>query len=69
MRIFIVTSLTLLGLTLALRQQELYPYGVENQDSRLPAGDDVSSGEVFLQSRIPIAFYGQMYDSIYVSLY
>ena len=67
MRIIAVTSL-LLGLTLAIRQQELYPYGRENQDSRLLGGDDISSDEIFLRSRVPIAFYDEYYDSIYVSI-
>ncbi len=49
----------------ALARTDLYPYGVQQQDQRLPVGDDISSSEV--QLTVPISFYERLYTSLYVS--
>ena len=63
--VLLIASLQLIS---GLQKNDLYPFGVDNQDRRLPAGDDVSSEEIFLSSQIPIAFYDDYFNSVYVSI-
>lgn len=51
-------------LTTTLVLSELYPQG-SDQDRYLPREDDVSSHEIRLTT--PIVFYGERYESIFVS--
>lgn len=61
----VVLAPLLLGLAEALQRGFLYPHGRGVPDKILPPQDDVSSPELFL--RTPIVFYGEVYNSIYVS--
>ena len=51
---------------LAIDRSDLFPFGNEMEDTTLKASDDVSSGEIKLA--LPIAFYDQLYQRIYVSV-
>lgn len=61
-RIFILIFLC--TLTKAFPKGLLYKHG-QSVDSFLPKDDDVSSSEI--QLKVPIVFYGEVYESIYVS--
>lgn len=50
----------------ALPRDKLFPFGTEQGDKRLEQADDVSSTEIPLN--IPVAFYDQIYYSIFVSI-
>lgn len=63
MRTFILVSF-LIGLSASLSPEGLYPFG-EGRDLELPHVDDVSTGEITLQTSI--YFYDEVYNSIYVS--
>lgn len=63
MRTIILVSF-LFGLAASLDQGRLYPFG-EGRDLVLPHVDDVSTGEITLQT--PVYFYDEVYTSIYVS--
>ena len=65
MRTLAVCAVLLVVPSLGLHMEELYSYGDEVGDNRLPVGDDESSYSVRLQ--FPITFYGQQYSSLYVS--
>jgi len=51
--------------TLAIHSQDLYPFGTEHGDERLPIGDDEHSSEFQLST--PIAFYDYRYRSLYIN--
>jgi len=66
----LVTALLLIlggsiSIVAGLNRVELYPFGTVQGDQRLPVGDDVSSADIYL--RTPVAFYGEMFTSLYVS--
>lgn len=66
----ILLPLVLLALLLAAPSQSVpksyfYRYGEDAGDTQLPDEDEVSSTEIGL--RVPIVFYGQIYQSIFVS--
>ena len=44
---------------------DMYPFGLSNGDQKLPRGDDVSYGPIFLNGWF--SFYGQYYYSIYIN--
>ncbi|VVC93154.1 unnamed protein product [Leptidea sinapis] len=50
----------------AITRDQFYPYG-QGLDQRLPRGAEVPSPEVPLN--VPIAFYGEIYESVFVNNY
>ncbi|KAL4705359.1 hypothetical protein ACJJTC_006845 [Scirpophaga incertulas] len=48
----------------ALTRDQFYPYG-HGLDQRLPRGDSVTSPELRLE--VPIVFYGEIYESIFIN--
>lgn len=50
----------------AITRDQFYPYG-HGVDQRLPRGAEVSSPEIGLS--VPIVFYGETYESIFVSTF
>lgn len=55
------------GPSLAAPKNYLYNYGEEAGDKSLPKEDEVASPEIGL--RAPIVFFGQVYNTIFVSTY
>ena len=49
----------------AIDRRELFPFGAPQGDDRLDVGDDVSSSEVQLRTRV--VFYDDFFSSLYVS--
>ncbi|XP_045768963.1 nidogen [Maniola jurtina] len=62
----VVLVLLLAGHCTAVTRDQFYPTG-PGLDQRLPRGADVSSPEIPL--RVPIVFFGETYESIYVNNY
>jgi hypothetical protein len=65
----VTTVLSLLLLTQSVTsvpRDLLYPYGPEAFDRQLPSEDEGSSPEI--QLTVPIAFFDEIYNSIYVSI-
>ncbi|XP_077490332.1 nidogen-like isoform X1 [Amblyomma americanum] len=60
----LLLALLLQGSVNSLSVSDLFPYGV-NQDQSLPRENDISSAEVQLSS--PITFYGTEYSTLYVN--
>ncbi|XP_065308786.1 nidogen-like [Dermacentor albipictus] len=59
-----VLFLLFVGSVKSLSEADLFPYGV-NQDQSLPRENDISSAEVQLST--PITFYGTEYSTLYVN--
>ncbi|ELT91752.1 hypothetical protein CAPTEDRAFT_173985 [Capitella teleta] len=53
------------GISHGLSRDKLFPFGADHGDRRLEQGDDISSTEIALN--IPVAFYDQVYYSIFVN--